>query len=367
MHGKMPSWQREGKYMTAIDEKSAMFHEDIEKIAGAEFIPWEKLQGVTLLVTGATGLIGRTFINGLAYANKAKKLDLNVIALVRDEQRAKERFAEILYDKNTCLSLLVCTVENLPEVACSVDYIVHGASQTASRAFVDNPVETIETTLKGTMNLLHLAKEKQVKGFVYLSSMEVYGYPERGHKVSEDEIGLFAPQNMRNSYPIGKIAAENLCCGYASEYGLPAMTIRLTQTFGAGVNYNDTRVFAYFARCIKEQKDIVLKTKGETERCYLYTTDAATAILTVLLKGQPGAIYNAADETTYCSIAQMAEKVARDGGVNVVYDIQDAASNGFPDTLYMNLDTSALKGLGWLPLGGGQSLIEMYRRMIRGM
>ena len=339
-----------------------IFAEDINNVAVADFIPWEKLSGKTVLITGATGLIGRTLVYGLNRANKIHGLNMRVLALVRNRARAEERFKAILADD--MLTFVVGSVENMPVIFESVDYIVHGASQTASREFVNHPVETVQTTLNGTMNLLQLGKEKDIKGFVYLSSMEVYGYPEKGHKVKENEIGRFEPQNMRNSYPIGKIVSENLCCSYAKEYGIPAMSIRLTQTFGAGVNYNDTRVFAYFARCVQEKTNIVLKTKGETERCYLYTTDAATAILTVLLNGKAGEIYNAADESTYCSIAEMAEQVAESASIEVVYDIQDTAANGFPDTLYMNLDTSKLQKLGWCPLGGGQKLIEMYRRMI---
>lgn len=337
-----------------------IFAEDINNVAVADFIPWEKLSGKTVLITGATGLIGRTLVYGLNRANKIHGLNMRVLALVRNRARAEERFKAILADD--MLTFVVGSVENMPVIFESVDYIVHGASQTASREFVNHPVETLQTTLNGTMNLLQLGKEKDIKGFVYLSSMEVYGYPEKGHKVKEDEIGRFEPQNMRNSYPIGKIVSENLCCSYAKEYGIPAMSIRLTQTFGAGVNYNDTRVFAYFARCVKEKTNIVLKTKGETERCYLYTTDAATAILTVLLNGKAGEIYNAADESMYCSIAEMAEQVAKSAGIEVVYDIQDTAANGFPDTLYMDLDTSKLQKLGWCPLE--QKLIEMYRRMI---
>ena len=330
-----------------------IFAEDINNVAVADFIPWEKLSGKTVLITGATGLIGRTLVYGLNRANKIHGLNMRVLALVRNRARAEERFKAILADD--MLTFVVGSVENMPVIFESVDYIVHGASQTASREFVNHPVETVQTTLNGTMNLLQLGKEKDIKGFVYLSSMEVYGYPEKGHKVKENEIGRFEPQNMRNSYPIGKIVSENLCCSYAKEYGIPAMSIRLTQTFGAGVNYNDTRVFAYFARCVKEKTNIVLKTKGETERCYLYTTDAATAILTVLLNGKAGEIYNAADESTYCSIAEMAEQVAKSAGIEVVYDIQDTAANGFPDTLYMDLDTSKLQKLGWCPLGGDKN------------
>ena len=330
-----------------MEKRGTIIREDIGVVAAAEFIPWEKLQGTTILVTGATGLVGTSFIKSLDYVDIVKKLNIKVLALVRNEAKAIERFADII--PHGMIHFIVGTVENLPAVEENVDFILHAASQTASKEFVQHAVETIETSVLGTFNLLKLAKEKQCKGFVYLSSMEVYGYPKRGHKVSENEIGSMTPLDLRNSYPISKVMSEAMCCAYAREYYVPAMICRLTQTFGPGVHYNDNRIFAYFGRCVKEKKNIVLKTKGETERCYLYTTDAVTAILTIMLKGEPGQAYNAADESTYCSIAEMAERVALDGGIQVEYDIQPEAANGFPQALYMNLDTRALQKLGWKP------------------
>lgn len=329
-------------------QEGSIFYEDVENVCKAEFIPWDELKGKSFLITGATGLIGATLIKSLVCADKNKKLRIKIVALVRDLVRAKEKFENELSYANV---KLVCgTVEELPEIDGNIDYIVHGASQTASQEFVKHAVETINTSILGTMNLLKLAKKKQVKGFVYLSSMEMYGYPEKGHKVKEDEAGAMSPLNLRNSYPISKQMCESLCCAYAGEYNVPAKIIRLTQTFGSGINYNDTRIFAYFARCVIEKQDIVLKTKGETERSYLYTTDAVTAILMVLLKGVSGQAYNAADEKTYCSIAEMAEKVAEDGGIKVRYELQDEMANGFPQTLYMDLDTTLLRHLGWNPI-----------------
>ena len=76
-----------------------------------------------------------------------------------------------------------------------------------------------------------------------------------------------------------------------------------------------------------------------------------TAILAIMLKGNAGQAYNAANENTYCSIAEMAQKLALEAGIQVEFDVQDNSVNGFPDTLYMDLDTSSLKGLGWIPLG----------------
>lgn len=340
------------------------FKEDIKSIVKAEFIPWQELENSTILITGATGLIGTEIVYSLDYMNEIKKLNLRLVLVVRDKVKAKEKFAQL--NKNGLLEFIEGSMESFPDVYGKIDYIIHGASQTQSIQFISHPVETINTAIKGTLSLLNLAKEKNVKSFVYLSSMEIYGYPKKGHKVKENEIGAFTSLNLRNSYPISKIMCESMCCAFANEYAMPVKIIRLTQTFGAGVKYDDARIFAYFGRCMKEKKNIVLKTKGETERSYLYTLDAVTAILLIMLRGKPGMAYNAADEETYCSISEMAEGVAKSADIDVTYEIQDRNLNGFADTLYMNLDTSCLKDLGWKPIMN-LNINDMFKRMIDEM
>ena len=338
---------------------------DNKIISETNFIPWNELKNTTIFITGATGLIGSAVIRALNFANKKRNLGLKVIALVRDEVKANKRFWDILPDG--MLEFVIGNVENLPAICANIDYMIHGASQTASKAFVEQAVETIQTSVLGTLNILNLAKEKGVKKVVYLSSMEVYGYPERGHKVKEEEIGAFTPLSLRNSYPISKIMSESSCFSYAEEYHVPAVICRMTQTFGPGVDYNDNRVFAYFGRCVAEKKNIVLKTAGRTERSYLYTADAVTAILLVMTKGTSGCVYNVANEDTYCSIADMAKKVSCGSGIEVEFDLQDEMANGFPQTLYMDLDTTAIRELGWIPYSEWGEITEMFRRMIASM
>ena len=338
-------------------------YSDIRRISNAAFIPWEALKGKTIFITGATGLVGFNLVHALVYASEVRNLDLSVVALVRDETRAKERFSDII--SSPVLQLLVGPVEEFPWPDRHIDYIIHGASQTASKAFVEQPVETIMTAIVGTQNVLELARRDHVKGMVFLSSMEVYGHPQKGHKVTEADIGSLSPLEVRNSYPIAKLQCECLCRAYAEEYGLPVTIARLTQTFGAGVSKTDGRVFAYFGKCVQEKQDIVLRTRGETERSYLYTSDAVTAIFTMMLKGVPGEAYNVADEDTYCSIAQMAEKIAAAHKIKVRYDIQDERASGYPSTIYMDLDTSKLKSLGWKVLYKmGGCIVDMIQDMV---
>jgi nucleoside-diphosphate-sugar epimerase len=174
--------------------------------------------------------------------------------------------------------------------------------------------------------------------------------------------------SVRSSYPESKRMCENLCTSYFSEYGVPVKVVRLTQTFGEGVDYNDGRVFAEFARCAIENKDIVLKTKGETKKNYLYVYDAVSAIITVLFNGENGNAYNAANEETYCSIYEMAQMVAEKCGNKsikvVIEEKDDILKFGYAPTLKMNLSTEKLKNLGWKPK---KDLFGMFNVMIDDM
>ena len=272
---------------------------------------YEKFEDQTILVTGATGLIGSLIVKGfLAYVKKSKK-KIKIIAVVRDRKKAINVFRDYLSDFIDIIELDI--VNEKIHFEEKVDYIFHCASRTASRDFVEEPVETIETAIYGTNNVLKFANKKQIKAIVYLSSLEVYGIPQLGNEMScldEKQYKYLDPMEVRSSYSEGKRMVENLCVSYSVEYKIPVKIARLTQTFGAGINYNDTRVFAEFARCAVEGKDIVLHTKGETVRNYCYTIDAIRALLYIALYGKDREAYNVANEDTAISIYELAKRMS---------------------------------------------------------
>lgn len=341
-------------------KKNEMIEKDINYIHASEFIDFNKFINKTIIITGATGLIGFTLTKALLKYSK----EIKIIAPVRNIEKAKKMYDGLAGDN---LVFIISDITQKIVTDENIDYIVHGASQTSSKAFVNEPVETIATAINGTVNMLELAKEKKVKSFVYLSSMEVYGAPETDEKITEGHSTNLDTMSVRTSYPESKRMCESICTAYSKEYNVPAKVLRLTQTFGPGVSYNDGRVFAEFARCAIEGRDIILHTKGETKRNYLYTADAVTAILTVLLSNKNGEAYNAANESTYCSIYEMAELVVEKcatESISVKIEIEDESKFGFAPTLKMNLDTSKLRNLGW---SAETNLEDMFSRLISYM
>lgn len=319
----------------------------------------ELLLNKTILITGATGLIGSNLIHCLL----ALDCNIKVVAPIRDLKKAERLFSQSELEN---IRLLECDIVNYNyDALCDIDYIVHCAAPTASKYFIEHPVETFDVIYSGTKVLLNYARKRQINGFVYLSSLEVYGEIYDDSKpVCEDSQGYLDIMAVRSSYPMAKRAAENLCCLYAAEYGVPVMVARLTQTTGAGIALDDNRVIAQFARLATYGNDIVLHTTGESARPYCYTTDAVSAILYILFKGQKGNVYNVANENTYISARDMAEFVRVNFNPSIKVRVELKNDMGYAPVTKLNLSTEKLKGLGWLPRYG---LYEIFDRLIKSL
>lgn len=338
--------------MTSIEK------EDLRQIIDSGF-DFYCFKNMTILVTGATGLIGSFLIKALLHANDTFNLNLKIVAVVRNRDKAKKIFEDFNVSN---LEYYVSSIEDKIHYHHEVDYIIHGASATGSKFFVDSPVETIDIAITGTQNILEFAKEKKIQSMVYLSSLEVYGINQENDALKENQYGYIDFLSPRSSYSEGKRMVECLCASYAHEYDVPVKIARLTQTFGPGVLYNDNRVFAEFMRCIIEEKNIVLHTEGKTVRNYCYLKDAVMGILTILIKGNTSEAYNIANKDTVCSIAEMASLVAtlsEDKKTNVIYDIDENINKrGYNPTMIAYLDTEKIESLGWKATVSLKSMFE---------
>ncbi len=308
------------------------------------------------LITGATGYIGNMLVKRIM-KNGCKP---QVTALVRNVKKA----CQMLPPEVEIIQSDLCDKQTIVGSGAVYDYVIHCASVTGSAEMISHPVEVTESIVNATQNVLELAKRCRVKSMVYLSSMEVYGNIDckDGHRVTEEEASRGAVQMLscRSCYPLGKRMAENICYSYFKEYGIPVKIARLAQTFGEGILPSDKRVFAQIVEAVRENRDIVLHTKGQSMGNYCGINDAVRGILTILEKGVSGEAYNVVNEKNTMTIRQMAELVAEKtagGRIRVVCDIPRENVYGYAADTGICLSGEKLCRLGWKPV---ESLEKMY-------
>ena len=329
------SWAKENQFVV----------EDLKNVAADKVISWDKLNNKSVLVTGATGLIGSLLVKALLYSADNNGADITIGAFIRNKDKADKVLGNLKKDHPN----LVYEIGDLSDglnLSRRYDYIIHAASATGSKDFIEKPVETILTTVESTKNFLKYAKENTIDSMVYISSMEVYG--EIPHEtVKEEDFGLLNWMNLRSSYPQSKRLAETLCLSYCSEYGVPVKIVRPTLTFGPGVSKEDNRVFAQFARAVINKTDITLLTKGGTKRDYLYTADAVKGILTILLLGKNGEAYNLSNQDSYCTILEMAQMCCglANNEISVKFDLDPEKSKCYPKEQKIQLNNSKYQAL----------------------
>lgn len=334
------------------------------KIFENKDLSFYKFENKTFYVTGATGLVGSLIVFYLLYINDKKKLNMKIIAQVRNQKKAGLIFGDLL--ENNHLSMLVGDVRDDIHINEEIDYIFHCASITTSQNIVNYPIDTMDTLYIGTRNVLKLAGNKKVTKLIYLSSMEVYG--DMGieeTRTTEEMLGFIDLLNPRSVYPEGKRACESLCSSFFVQEGVKVVIARLAQTFGAGVPKNDTRVFAQFAKSVINNEDIVLKTTGESYGNYCNSRDAMIALFTLLDIGVDGEAYNICNEDSTMKISQVAQLVAdkvANNKIKVVYEPQSSNKNGFASDVKLRLSSKKMRDLGWRP---EVSLLETFDKLIR--
>lgn len=315
-----------------------------------------------ILVTGATGLIGSCLVDVLL--NNPHR-NYQVYALGRNEERARRRFNN--YWETADFHFIRHDISLPLDSDIRFDYIIHAASNASPNFFKEKPVEVIKSNIIGVENLMEHGIRHGMKRMLFVSSGEIYGEGD-GREFTEADSGYVNCATPRACYPSSKRAAETLCVAYAAEYGADVVIARPCHTYGPYFIESDNRVYAQFIRNLLDGKDIVLKSRGEQYRSWLYVVDAAHALLTILTKGAKGEAYNVADEQSNITIRALAELLAGAEDRQVVFDIDDANGNTTPITR-ATFSTEKLAQLGWRPLTtiaeGLQHTLAAQRLLLR--
>jgi len=331
--------------------RNSIIESDLKYITDAD-IPWKSFENKTVLVSGASGFLPAYMVETLLYLNETRQLNIIIIGLVRNIEKARERFSHYHHDQHlTFIAQDVCDSLHIDQ---HVDYIIHAASQATPKMFNSDPVGTLLPNVMGTRNLLNLAVQNRSEGFLYFSTSGVHGFVEADKfPVKEDCYGSLNPTKLESCYLESKRMGENMCIAWMHQYGVPAKIVRPATTYGPGLKLDDGRSFADFIANIVQHQDIQLFSDGKAMRNFCYLADATLGFFTVMLKGQTGEAYNVATdhEISIIDLAKLlVEKVFPERNLKVVMK-QDPAK----DYLRVNYSRTAVnitkvKALGWKPI-----------------
>ena len=326
-------------------------------------LPWEKLRGKNIMLSGATGQIGSFFVDVIL----EKNIGCKIYALGRNEERAKARFSK--YWDTPYLDFIPYDVKNpiKNDGLTDVDFILHLASNTHPLQYSTDPIGTITTNIMGLQNMLEFAVEHNTERFMFASSNEIYG-ENRGDSefFAEDYCGYIDCNTLRAGYPESKRCGEALCQAYISQKGLDVVISRFTRTYGPTMLQSDTKAISQFVKKGVAGEDIVLKSAGNQLYSYEYAADSVSGMLYILLCGENGQAYNIADEASDISLKDLANTIAAINGKEVVFEIPDAVeAAGYSKATKARLDGHKLMELGWTPKYNIQTGMERTIEILR--
>ena len=325
-----------------------IYQSDIRNVTNLD-IDWNRLYGKTLLITGATGMIASALIDILMCKNQniQGRDGMHIIAVSRNEEKARERFAT--YWNSEFFSYLSHDITKpLPELG-DVDYILHAASNTHPRAYATDPIGTITANVEGTHQLLEYAANHHCKRFFSFSSVEIYGENRKDvENFDEHYLGYIDCNTVRAGYPESKRLGEALCNAYAVQKGQDFVIGRFSRVYGPTMLESDSKAIAQFIKKAAAGEDIVLKSAGTQIYSYTYVVDAAIAALYLLLYGKSGDAVNIADKNSAISLKDLAGILAEIAHTRVVFESPDELEQaGYTTATRATLDSEKLEKLGW--------------------
>lgn len=314
--------------------------EDLKRFVGQENL--KEFNNQVLLITGATGLIGSYLIDALLLN---KDLNVKIFAVVRNLEKAQERFLE--YRNDNRLSFVEQDLSKSFTFQERVDYIFHLASYSDAQNYARYPVETMTINFCGLLNLLEYAKKiNNVKVF-FASSSEVYG--TSGKPMVEENMGEVNPIDIRSCYNEAKRASETLCISFLHEYNVNVFIGRFCRIYGPTMKAEDSKALSQFLMSAVKKEDISLKSSGEQRYSYLYVSDAVSGMLKIMFEGVAGEAYNISEDEDILSLKEIAIFVAKQGDVEVKFvNKTNEEKVGYSRAKNAVLISDKLKKLGWI-------------------
>lgn len=308
---------------------------------------WSEASGKSFFITGGTGFFGMWLLESFAHINDQLALGMRATVLTRDPA-AFARKAPYLTTRAD-LNFIQGDIRSFPFPEGQFDYIIHAATEASAKLNEEAPHEMLDAIVAGTRRVLNLAAQCGVKKLLLTSSGAVYGkQPSDITHISEDYLGAPDPLLSGSAYGEGKRLAEHMCCVHAGQHGYEAKVARGFAFVGPHLPLDAHFAIGNFIRDATRGTPIQINGDGTPMRSYLYASDLAVWLWTILFQAPHARAYNVGSDEDI-SIFDLAKRVIHDLKVNLPtkitqhFDIDRPISRYVPSTLRaqseLNLNT----------------------------
>ena len=248
-----------------------------------------------IIVTGGAGFIGSNFVRYILNQNSDVKI-INVDKLTYagnlENLKGLEENSRYFFEK-----VDICDKQAIEKIMekYDIDTIINFAAESHVDRSIKDPTEFINTNIKGTQNLLDIAKKyweigedtyKEGTKYIQVSTDEVYG----SLNIDDNCFEETTPLNPHSPYSASKASADMLVKAYYDTYKFPACITRCSNNYGP-YQFPEKFIPLIMNNCLKH-KSIPVYGDGSNVRDWLYVEDHCAAIYKVLLNGRLGEVYN---------------------------------------------------------------------------
>ncbi len=294
----------------------------------AEVLPlaqpsFDALRGARLFITGGTGFFGHWLLETLLYARRELALDLEATVLTRDPNRFRETAPHIAEDP--AIRLLEGDVRSFAFPQEPHTHVLHAATDSGGKQAEQPAWELAENILDGTRRVLQFARSTGAQRLLYISTGAVYGRSTTSAHTPETYLGAPDPLQLASSYDESKRMAEHLCVAYAHNSPLEPVIARCFAFVGPHLPLDAHFAIGNFIGAALRREPIHIRGDGTPRRSWLYMSDLAVWLWTLLVQGAPNRAYNVGSDEGY-TIAEAARLTAAtlvpDGNGNTSLQIQ---------------------------------------------
>ena len=292
-----------------------------------------KLNNSNILITGGTGLFGKSILDALIFMHNFYEFKITVLSL------NKNNFL-FNYPKYNLefINFISGDIRNFDCKRQDFDYIIHAATPASAKLEEENPKEMYSVILEGTKNIIDIAKDMNVKKLLFTSSGAVYGEQYQSIKsFKEDYQGI-----PITYYGKAKKISENIFLNS----NINVSIARCFAVTGPHLNLNIHFAIGNFIKDAIENRDIIINGDGRPLRSYLYTADLVIWLLAILLKSENKSIYNVGGRNGI-SIYDLAKKVSKQvNNYTGKVDILTKSNYNYPTPKYIPNNKKIIKELG---------------------